>query len=244
MSRRARQAEMEFRTWGGKRDGAGRPVKGRRRGELHLPRAQFHKTRVVHCTLRIVDDVRPLRRPQLYRAIRGAMFVVGRQPDFRITHISLEHDHVHLLIEVDSHEALSRGMQSFQISAAKRINAAFRSKRDGRRRRGKVFADRYHPVFIDSPRQARNAISYVMNNWRRHRLDNGFHTRNWDVDYYSSGPTWRGWRELGDPSFVIDMPPEYEPLPVALPRTWLLAKGYERGGRPISCKEVPGPQPR
>jgi hypothetical protein len=49
----------------------------------------------------------------------------------------------HLLVEAGSRTALARGMQGFEISAAKHLNAAV-SKARGRRRRGAVFPDRYH----------------------------------------------------------------------------------------------------
>jgi hypothetical protein len=49
---------------------------------------------------------------------------------------------VHLLVEADNKLALSRGMQSFQISAAKHINREFSLKmRLTDRRRGNVFVE-------------------------------------------------------------------------------------------------------
>jgi putative transposase len=235
MSRRA-QVEIEFRTWGGKRKGAGRPPAGRRSSERHKRRVRFERTTAVHCTLRVVDSVRSLRRRHCYAAIRKAMLVAGRRADFRITHISLERDHVHVIVEADSHAALAAGMQGFEISAARRLNQAIGVRR-GRRRRGRVFADRYFPRLITSPTQARRCIAYVLGNWRRHRLDRQFPT--WSVDYFSSAPTWTGWKELA--RIRLPLPAAYEPLPVVAPQTWLLSKGYERGGPPISWATTPGP---
>ncbi len=63
--------------------------------------------------------------------------------------------------------ALARGMQAFGISVAKHLNAQV-GARAGKRRRGSVFADRYHAVILRSPRQVRNTLSYVLNNWRKH----------------------------------------------------------------------------
>ena len=57
--------------------------------------------------------------------------------------------------------------QAGEIAAAKNLNKAI-SKRTGKKRRGTVFPDRYHAVVIRSPRQARNNLAYVLNNWRRH----------------------------------------------------------------------------
>ena len=42
--------------------------------------------------------------------------------DFRIVHISIQSNHIHLLVEANDPEALARGMQAFQISAARKLN--------------------------------------------------------------------------------------------------------------------------
>src|SRR4029078_6555093 len=85
--------------------------------------------------------------------------------DYRIVHASIQSNHLHLLVEADSKDALRSGMQGFAISAARRLN------RELGRPRGHVFAFRYHATTIASPPQARNAISYIVNNWRHHRRD-------------------------------------------------------------------------
>ena len=56
--------------------------------------------------------------------------------DFRIVHISIQKNHIHLVVEAANKDALRRGMQRFAIRAARAINAAFN-------REGKVFAFRY-----------------------------------------------------------------------------------------------------
>jgi hypothetical protein len=43
---------------------------------------------------------------------------------------------VHLLVEAKDKAALARGMQGFQISAAKQLNRAISKRRPGPRRRG------------------------------------------------------------------------------------------------------------
>ena len=101
-----------------------------------------------------------------------------------------------------------------------------------------MFPDRYHAVVVDSPRQARHALSYVVNNWRKHREDRGEFTRRWDVDWYSSGAMFSGWKEQGSKGFALGRPPELEPVFVSPPRTWLLRTGWMMHGA-ISCREVP-----
>jgi REP-associated tyrosine transposase len=232
---------FEQKKRGGKRRGAGRPPKGARAGERHKQRP-FHDARnPVHVVLRTVTAVGNLRRRRVYQAIREATRVVARRADFRIVHLSIQRTHVHLLVEANSKMALAAGMQGFQISAAKHLNAAIGKGRPGRpgpRRRGTVFPDRYHAVVIDSPRQARHALSYIINNWRKHGEDRGEVTRRWEVDWYSSGAMFADWKERGTEGFGLRGPPELPPMAVGSARTWLLREGWKKHGA-ISCREVP-----
>jgi putative transposase len=223
---------------GGKRRGAGRPPKGERAGAAHKERPHHDARHPVHVVLRAVKEVRGLRRRRTYQAIRKATHTAARRGDFRIVHVSVQRTHVHLLVEANDKAALALGMQGFQISAAKHLNAAISVGRPGPRRRGTVFPDRYHAVVIASPRQARNALSYVMNNWRKHAEDRNDVTRRWDVDWYSSGAMFEGWKEHGRAGFARGRPPGLEPVLVGAPTTWLLRKGWKLHGA-ISCREEP-----
>lgn len=236
----AGQQAFVFKTWGGKRKGAGRPSKGFRSSERHQARVRFIRTSAAHVTLRVVASIPTLRRPDAYHAIRRAMYTVVGRDEFRIVHIGLERDHLHLIVEADSHVALAKGMHAFQTSAAQRLHRAI-SAATGQPCAGKVFADRYHVRLITTPTQARHSISYVLNNWRKHRYDQGMETMFWDVDYYSSGPTFPGWAEL-ESSPVLLQTPDSPCLSVSLPRTWLLRTGWRRAGS-ISLRDVPGPGP-
>src|SRR3954470_10901345 len=187
---------------GGKRRGAGRPARSERSSEAHKQRPFLHARYPVHVVLRTVRAVGGLRRRCIWQAIREATLTTARREDFRIVHLSLQSTHVHLIVEAATKEALARGMQGFQISAAKHLNAAISKGRPGPRRRGTVFPDRYHAVVIDSPRQARHALSYVVNNWRKHEEDRGEVTSRWEVDWYSSGAMFPDWKELGSKGFV------------------------------------------
>jgi putative transposase len=232
------QQAFTFKTWGGKRRGAGRPPKGHRPSEPHVQRERFARTTAVHVTLRVASSVGTLRRRDAYHAVRRATQVVLGRSDFRIVHISLENDHLHAIVEADSDRALAQGIKAFESSAAQRLNRAL-SKAQRRRVRGTVFPDRYHARLVTSPRQARNAIGYVVNNWRRHKQDQDIDTMFWVVDFFSSGPSFAGWRELDRPDAACEIPAGYQPLAVARPRTWLLDKGWRKAGT-ISWRDVPG----
>jgi hypothetical protein len=104
-----------------------------------------------------------------------------------------------------------------------------------KRRRGAVFPDRFHEEIITSPRQARRALSYVLNNWRKHREDL---EHGWNVDPFSTGVLFDGWPERADDPMMWRWRDTYDPLFVYRPRTWLLCKGWLRHGL-ISYTEVP-----
>jgi hypothetical protein len=122
-------------------------------------------------------------------------------------------------------------MQGFQISAAKHLNAAISKGKLGPRRRGTVFPDRYHAEIITSPRQARHALNYVLNNWRKHQEDRKQPMSEWKVDWFSTAAMFPGWAEYGpyeEEPFLWRGPETYDPLVVYQPRTWLLRAGWMR----------------
>ena len=229
-----------FKKRGGKRRGAGRPPNGARAGSPHRKRPYLHARYPVHVTLRVASAVSSLRRRSVFRAVREATLTTARRENVRIVHLSVQRTHLHLLVEADHKEALAAGMQGFQISAAKHINAAISKRRPGPRRRGVVFTDRYHAEIITSPTQARNALSYLLSNWRRHKEDQAEPFCAWKIDWFSTAVMFPDWAEYGeDEVFLWSSPPTYEPLLVFKPRTWLLAEGWKKISPAISCYEVP-----
>ena len=236
--RRPRQGEL-FRH-GGKRPGAGRKPKGTRAGSPHKRRPKLSPHNPVHVVLRAIAALGSLRKRDMYKALREATLAVAKRElnaravgAFRIVHISIQRTHVHRLVEASHRTALSRGMQSFQISAAKHLNRAAG-------RRGTVFPDRFHQEIITSPRQARRTLSYVLNNCK-HREDRAVVARDWKVDPFSTAVLFPGWKEHEDELFMWRWRDTYDPLVVYLPRTWLLREGWKKSGR-ISFAEVPNQQ--
>ncbi len=236
MRKRHKQEELRFSKKGGKRKRAGRPAKGPRPSERHKRRTAFKASEPVHVVIRATPEVGNLRRRDIYHACRRALVTTFKQDTCRIVHISIQGTHIHLLVEAENRMALARGMQGFQISAAKHINAAISNKR-GARRHGSVFPDRYHVEIITSRRRARHALAYVLNNWRKHKEHRTRLLENHRVDPFSSGPSFEGWRDLGEALDVL--PDSYQPLPVWCPKTWLLAEGWKMYGL-IATTETPG----
>src|SRR3954465_2832697 len=198
-SPRAKRPEPEqlplFKPRGGKRRGAGRPPKGARAGSPHKARPFLQARYPVHVTLRAIGAGGNLRRRRVYHAIREATLTTARRENFRIIHLSIQRTHVHLLVEADDKSALASGMQGFQISAARHLHAAISKGKPGPRRRGVVFPDRYHAEIITSPRQARHALAYCLNNFRKHEEDRVAPMSGWTIDWFSSAVTFPGWAE-------------------------------------------------
>jgi REP element-mobilizing transposase RayT len=236
---RKRHVQQQLFRRGGKRRGAGRKPKGARAGECHAARPAFKPHHALHVVMRIVPQVGSLRRRAMYKAMRAASIIAALRERLRIVHISLQRTHVHMIVEAEHKAALARGMQGFLISAARHINTALG---DGKqRRRGLVFADRYHLEVITTPTRARHAISYVLSNWRHHKEDQHGLPSTWLVDPFSSAISFPDWKELQDQAWMWPIRETYDPLFVRRPTTWLLAEGWKLAGE-ISAREVPGAQ--
>jgi REP element-mobilizing transposase RayT len=224
-----RQGRSEFRTWGGKRRGAGRKRLAPRPQVPHRTRERVNARHPILVTTRVMPDVARLRSDVMYGAIREAVaratkWLYFDDEPFRIVHASVQGNHLHLLVEAGSNAALTRGMKGFLVSCAKRLNAIAA-------RRGQVFAHRFHSSSLGTPRQVRNALAYVLGNWRKH----GEARAGERIDRYSSAFALPDWSS--GPVVFRKVPLL---LPVALPRTWLLAEGWRLAG-PISPWVKPGP---
>ena len=214
----------------------------------HEPRPTINRRHPQHVTIRVSDAVGWLRRLDTYNAVRRALRVViaKRHATFRIVHVSVQNTHIHLICEANDKRSLSSGLRSFQISAAKQLNAAISKRRRlPRRRRGRVFVDRYNAEDLGTPRQVRNAIAYVLNNWRRHAVDRDalFTLAGGRLDPYASGRAFTGWREAIPPPPDPDPPDGYAMPEVSDPTTWLLRVGWTKA-KAISAFEVPASKGR
>ncbi|MDB4944588.1 MAG: hypothetical protein JWP97_4122 [Labilithrix sp.] len=85
--------------------------------------------------------------------------------DLRIVEFSIQETHVHLIVEAGDERALSSGMRSFQTRVSRRLNHHVL-----RRKRGRVWGDRYFRTDLTSKRYARSALAYVLQNAHHHGL--------------------------------------------------------------------------
>lgn len=194
----------------------------------------------MHVTLRA--RLAPLRSQFLFPSVRLALTRASRRdPDhFRVVHYSVQRDHIHLVVEAGDKPALSSGIRSIAIRIARYVN-------DLLRRRGPLWADRFHSRALTSPRAVRNALVYVLANFRKHAR----HDMRPGIDPYSSAASFDGWLEwqpqLGTPPPFAEPPVRCEDSANGSPstdsavysaRTWLLRTGW-RMHSPISVRETP-----
>ncbi len=203
---------------GGRRRGAGRKRAAVRPRVSHHGRAPHDRHCPVHVTLRARNDVPSLRRDRIFPFLCTAL-AAASTAHFRLLQFSIQGDHVHLLVEADDSQTLQRGMQGLAIRVARAVNRAVG-------RVGAVWADRYHSRPLRTPREVRNAIVYVLQNWKKHRREPR------GVDPCSSGPWFAGWRTCVQ--HVVG------PSPTRPPRTWLARVGWLRYGR-LGVDEGPRP---
>jgi len=208
--------------------GGGRKPTGERAGVSHDKRPELSSRDPVHVTLKTVPEVGKLRTKTISAAVRRAlqcsMGWSRTRGKFRVCQVSVQGDHIHMLVEAADKRALSRGMQGFMISCAKQINAELRDA-NGKPRRGRVFADRYHSRILRTPREVRACLNYVLGNWRHHGFDKAL--PRFRLDPYATGLAFDGWCDLRRPELV----PIGEPgFLVWFPKTWLLDKGWRRHG--------------
>ncbi|HEY6911965.1 MAG TPA: transposase [Myxococcales bacterium] len=112
-------------------------------------------------TVRLRREVWNLRGHRCFRALRRSFAAGCERFGFRLVHFSVQGNHVHMIVEAPDAVALGRAMKGLAVRMARALNKAMR-------RRGPVFADRYHALLLESPRQAANAIRCVLENWRVH----------------------------------------------------------------------------
>jgi len=156
---------------------------------------------------------------------------------FRILQFSVQGDHLHLVVEAADKDALSSGMRGVAIRVARYVN-------DLLSRRGPLWADRWHGRALRTPREVRNALLYVLGNFRKHAR--AAHAAG--IVPFSSGAWFDGWRTWKPTSGVAPpfaVAPRFttthsEDPPISSARTWLARSGWSKRGL-IGLEEGPAP---
>lgn len=222
------QLEFVLRTWGGRRDGAGR--KCERSSVPHVERARVRSGNPLHVTLRMRDDVPDLRESRCWATIVRTFRSFRGRFGLRFVHYSVLGNHLHAIAEADDRESVSRGMQGFCTRLAKAINDRFD-------RKGTVFASRYHVRELKTPSEVRYALRYVLLNARHHAQDAGTTLPADWFDRRSTSAIFDGWT---DPPRAPQCNSDYGTSPA---RTWLLRVGWRRRGL-LALDDTPGPTRR
>ncbi len=181
MSRRRRptQLELKLHPRGGKRPRAGRKPNGARAGVSHLTRDQFGRRLPIHVTVRMAPHVYNLRSRRAFSVVGRAIARAADRFGVTIVQFSVLGNHVHLVVEAPETTALSRAMQGFSIRVAKGMNTLMH-------RVGRVVGDRYHAHVLRTPSEARRAVMYVRDNFRKHMAAHGELVSRTYVDPFSS----------------------------------------------------------
>ena len=222
---------MQLALWthGGKRRGAGRKPKGRVAGVAHGSRPDVSGRDPVLITLKARREVWNLRTQRAMRALVPALFA-ARESLVRLVHFSVQHDHLHFLVEVADKSALSRGIGGLAVRLARALNRLMK-------RKGKVWKERFHSHVLRSPRQVRHCLAYVLGNARKH----GVALPARGLDPCSSAAAFDGWagrivvsaHELACAAMAV----------AVAPQSWLLRVGWRRGGELLDPDHRPGPAP-
>ncbi|MBK8100612.1 MAG: transposase [Planctomycetes bacterium] len=208
---------------GGRRPGAGRKPNGPEAGVDHRTRAALAPRFPVHVTVKLRSGLPRLRRRDEYAALRAAFVAGCRGPAaaagaFRLCHYAVLNDHLHLIVEAHDRQSLSRGLQGLLIRIARKLNKLWR-------RKGSVFADRYHDHILKSPRETRNALRYVLQNARHHAAEGRMVDAIAPIDTFTSAPWFDGFRQT-----IRVRGLEAIVRPITDSRTWLLTIGWRRRG--------------
>ncbi len=166
--------------------------------------------------MRVREGLPPLREQALFGAIREGIRLASRSRrvgGFRVVQFSVQRDHLHLIVEAHDRVVLSRGMKGLAVRVARAVNRVLRQH-------GQFIGERFHARDLRSPREVRNALVYVLMNFRKHAR-RAVAARA--VDGYSSAPWFDGFRgAVGPPGAEVNA--------VVPSETWLATTGWRRHG--------------
>jgi putative transposase len=181
----------------------------------------------VHVSIRAKRGCPSLRVQGLFKRLRARIAAATRD-GFRVVHFSVQHNHVHLIVEADDRLRLWRGIQRLAQRMAWDVNAATR-------RHGSLWRDRYTRRDLTSLRQVRNALVYVLMNIRKHAImEEEIVVSRLTLDACSSAAWLDGWDPRAGP-WLAALAKELREAkltdrPVSPPRTWFLRAGWKRHG--------------
>lgn len=179
----------------------------------------------MHITLRRRPGLPSFRQQLVYALVLRLLHRLN-DAAFQIVHFSIQANHVHLIVEAEDRERVSRKMSGFAISFARRLNIDLL-----RGRRGKVWSDRYFRRDIERAGDMHAVLRYVFGNAKRHGI---MPADAIALDPYSSAWTFGGF------DIRFPTPAGVEHVPRPRPRTRLLRKDWLAWGL-VPVAGAPGP---
>jgi REP element-mobilizing transposase RayT len=182
---------------------AGRPKiltkKEREACIYHRSRPILPKDRPVHVTVKFnKSKIGNIRNKLYYQAIRKG-FRRLRVHGARLIEYSVQHDHIHLLIEASDSKTLGRAMRSLSISLSKRFSLINNQK-------VKALKNRYHLHILKTINELKIARNYILNNGKKHLvpdIEDLYFSRS---DFTLFNPTEALLEFLDDLKSVLDAP--------------------------------------
>ncbi len=151
--------QMKLNIYQGKRGGR-RPGSGRKRihskGVAHRQRDKVGSRNPMHINFKYRTQI---KTKFCLRLLKKAI-LNARTHGLRVNHFSLQSNHIHLIVEAESNETLTKGMRSLTVTFAKGLKM------------GKVQIERYHLHVLKAVREIRNAVQYVLFNKQKHEKGN------------------------------------------------------------------------
>jgi REP element-mobilizing transposase RayT len=128
-------------------------------GIRHVKRAPILRAMPLHLTIKLKKA--QIQNKEILKALKHAI-LRARLKGLKIIHFSLEHNHVHLYVECENNDILTKGMIAFGVSLAKKTNKFFKSK-------GQVYKTRFHLRILRSASEVKNVINYILKNGIKHK---------------------------------------------------------------------------
>lgn len=207
--------QLEFKKvngWGGKRRGAGRPNRSQQVSPAKRDRVDFRKP--LHVTMKL--KVSSLRTHSLMKTLKRSAGL-ARRFNMHVIHFSIQHSHIHLIVEAKDNASLAAGMKSLTIRFAKTVRGLIGGS-------GSVFTGRFHLHVLRTPTEMRRALEYVLLNFAKHERMIAH------LDTFSSGAHFLNWKELLGkrlPDFLREQSKDFRACEeLSLPRSWIASKGW------------------
>ena len=215
----------------------------------HTAREGHDERHPVHVSMRRTKLAPSLRSERVYRSILEQLTRARRQ-GVRVVHFSVQHDHLHLIVEGKDRLDLSSQMRKLFSRIALAVNGIAK-------RRGSLFRDRHHRRELSSPTQTRNALVYVLFNDRKHEAQGGGPISERMLQELDDR-TSIGWIPYADWAESARPPPDTlarlrarnmagasSDAPISASGTWLAQRGwFEQGGGRMRIDELPRFLPR